>query len=107
MRTLLIALASLALLSSCGGGGSSEGVPNLGNRYRDFVYDVSRVAATSDLAYSTRPNMGGVQYTSSLTREEEQGQPTLTMRLDVFAPPLEAGQGARPLVIFEIGRAHV
>lgn len=103
MRTLLIALASLALLSSCGGGGSSEGVPHLGDRYRGFVYDASRVVATSDLAYSTRPNMGGVQYTSSLTREEEQGQPTLTMRLDVFSPPLEAGQGARPLVIFVHG----
>jgi acetyl esterase/lipase len=105
MRTLFSAFAfvALGLLSSCGGGNESASEPDTGTRYRSYVYASSDVAQESDLAYSTRPNMGGMQYTSSLTRDAERDLPTLTMRLDVFEPPLKPGQGNRPLVVFVHG----
>jgi acetyl esterase/lipase len=105
MRTLIssFAFVAIGLLSSCGGGNDSASEPDTGTRYASYVYASSEVATESGLAYSTRPNMGGMQYTSTLTRTQEQNQSTLTMRLDVFEPPLKAGQGNRPLVVFVHG----
>lgn len=105
MRTLISALAFVAigLLSSCGGGNDAASEPDIGTRYASYVYATAEIAAEGDLAYSTRPNMGGMQYTSEFTRRTEQTQATLTMRLDVYHPPLKPGQGNRPLVVFVHG----
>lgn len=110
MRTLISALAFVAigLLSSCGGGNDAASEPDTGTRYASYVYASSEVATESGLAYSTRPNMGGMQCTSYPERqpevcELERQSDELTMRLDVFEPPLKAGQGNRPLVVFVHG----
>lgn len=102
------AVALLLGLSGCGGGSSTESPvsppPNAG-LYASAQYSEAQLSASLDQAYSTRPNAGGVQYTSDLRRASEVGLPTLTMHLDVWVPPNASAARPQPLVVWVHGGA--
>lgn len=67
-------------------------------------YDESELKHYRDLVYSTRPNSGGIQYTSDRTKAEESGSTELALKLDLIVPPAAPTQ-LLPLVVWLHGGA--
>jgi acetyl esterase/lipase len=74
-------------------------VPEVGP-YVSAQYGDGQLTAFTNVAYSTRPNANGVQYTSDLTKETEQGTESLTLRLDLAIPPNATPAAPQPLIIW-------
>jgi predicted esterase len=57
-----------------------------------------------DIVYSTRPNSGGIQYTSDRTKSGEAAA-ELSLKLDVIVPPNAVASQPQPLVVWFHGGA--
>lgn len=76
----------------------------------DFSDELARFADSEltvyrDIVYSTRPNNGGIQYTSDRTKEIEAGTAGLILKLDVIIPPNATTSRPQPLVAWFHGGA--
>lgn len=97
-------LAALALAGCGGSGGGGAGgsspptVPDAG-LYLSTQYALTDLTTSRDIAYSTRPNEGGIQYTSGNNKANEIGTPTLTLTLDVALPPNATPTSPQPLIV--------
>jgi dienelactone hydrolase len=100
MRAYLsgLVLSFTALLAACGGGGGSE---SSGLMYQTTVYSAAEISVSTNIAYSTRPNLGGRQYTSDARKNAEEGTGSLTLLMDIWVPPNNGS--ARPLVVWVHG----
>lgn len=104
MRTYLSALtlSLLGFLASCGGGGS--GAQSVGDYFQTAVFRATQIKAYGDVAFSTRPNAGGVQYTSDARRQGELAAGgNLTLVMDIWVPPNATSATPMPLVVFVHG----
>lgn len=63
-------------------------------------YPIAQMSVFTDVAFSTRPDHGGLQYTSDLTKSVELGSDTLTLRLDIAIPSDATADSLQPLVIW-------
>jgi acetyl esterase/lipase len=98
----VVAFTLAVTLAACGGGGS-ESAPPAGRLYQEPVYSASSIATNTDLTYSLRPNLLGVQYTSEARKAQELAVPgaALQLKLDLWTPP--ASDGNRPLLMLVHG----
>lgn len=98
--------AAVAGLSACGGGGGESVVADpeipTSGRYVTAQHAETDITTTT-VAYSTRDNWLGLQYTSSDNRLDEVGDDQLTLRLDVLTPPGASSSSRRPLVVWVHG----
>lgn len=69
-------------------------------RFSDLELTVYR-----DIVYSTRPNNGGIQYTSDRTKEVEAGTTELILKLDIIVTPNATTSHPQPLVVWLHGGA--
>lgn len=101
MRSLLpgLVLCATALLAACGGGGNSSRSPDL--MYQTMVYSAGEITSSGNIEFSTRPNLGGAQYTSDARKSMEVGGSRLTLLMDLWLPP-NIGTN-RPLVVWVHG----
>lgn len=106
--TTLAALFTVAL-TACGGGGDTTTTPEpppgpppppASGLYVSPQFDTTQIALYLDVPYSKRPNEGGVQYTSSLTKSVEIGTAELTLELDVAVPPNATASAPQPAVVW-------
>jgi len=104
-------LAAAATLVACGGGGGgsndSSGTGGSDEPYAAMVYGPGEIDAERDVAYSTRPNIGGDQYTSSATQAADAGRDELTLTMDIYSPPSASGNARLPAVVWIHGGAFV
>ncbi|MCX9156320.1 alpha/beta hydrolase fold domain-containing protein [Niveibacterium sp. 24ML] len=116
--TLNQALAALlaATLTACGGGGDASTTPEAppgppqppaSGLYVSPQFDTAQMALYLDVPYSTRPNEGGVQYSSSLTKNLEIGGAELTLELDVAVPPNATASTPQPAIVWIHGGGFV
>lgn len=99
MRALFV--LAILLLSACGGGGAAvapAAIPDSGP-YVSAQYTDGQLSVLTDVAYSTRANAGGLQYTSDLTKAAELGSATLTLKLDIAVPPNATVAHPQPLIV--------
>lgn len=87
----------------CGQAGAGV-IPDTG-LYVEQVYRTEALSFHFNVPYSTRPNAGG-QYTSWLTRKEDQSMAELTMKLDVAVPPNATAINPQPLVVWIHGGGY-
>lgn len=69
-----------------------------------FRYDESELRHYRNQVFSTRPNSGGIQYTSDRTKVEESGSTELALQLDLIVPTAAPTQ-LLPLVVWLHGGA--
>ncbi|MFA6310054.1 MAG: alpha/beta hydrolase fold domain-containing protein [Sterolibacterium sp.] len=89
-------------LSSCGGGGATQGATQPAaepGRYISPQYTTGQLTTYTDVIYSTRPNVGGSQYTSDINMPKELGGAVLNLKLDVGVPPNATAANPQPLII--------
>lgn len=101
--TTVVAFFLAVTLAACGGGGS-ESAPPAGSLYEEPVYSASSISTRTDLTYSRRPNLFGVQYTSEARKAQELALPDdalLELKLDLWTPPDTGGN--RPLLMLVHG----
>lgn len=67
-------------------------------------YDDHELTHYRDMVYATRPNSGGIQYTSDRTRAEESGSAEISLKLDLIVPPAAPSQ-LLPLIVWLHGGA--
>lgn len=95
-----------AAAAACDAPSSPVAGPPSEGRYARVLLPLDSIRVDRDIAYSVRPNAGG-QYTSGLTRDLEQGQPTLTLRLDLARPRDATATQRRPLIVLVHGGGFV
>lgn len=98
-RLLVAGCLVLTLCTGCGGGGGSQAVTETG-MYISPQYSSSQLTSYNDVTYSTRPNSGGLQYTSAINMQTELGSSTLTLTLDIDVPPNATAAHPQPLIIW-------
>ncbi|HSI56018.1 MAG TPA: alpha/beta hydrolase [Ideonella sp.] len=94
------------LQAGCGGGGGAAPAPTaavVGPLYAQAHYTDSQLARYPEQRYSTRPNEGGLQYSSDNHKTAEAGSTTLDLRLDVAVPPNASAQSPQPLLVWVHG----
>lgn len=94
--------AVTALLFACGGVGiaaTPTDIPDSG-LYVSEQYTNAQLRIRTDVAYSTRFNPGGRQYTSDRTKSAESGSRSLTLKLDIAVPPNATAAHPQPLIIW-------
>jgi acetyl esterase/lipase len=97
----LLGLLLVLSLSACGGGASSErGAPTASGPYASAQYTDAQLKPYLDQVYSTRPNEGGLQYTSAKNKAAELGSQTLSLQLDLWVPPNAVATAPQPLVVW-------
>lgn len=96
-------LSMLGFLASCGGGGKAAESFEL---FKGAVYQAAEVREYGDVAFSTRPNWNGAQYTSDRRKAQEVGTDRLTLLMDVWVPPNATATTPMPLVIFVHGGGY-
>ncbi|WP_374404733.1 alpha/beta hydrolase fold domain-containing protein [Niveibacterium sp.] len=115
IRTGVALLLAIAL-SACGGGGDASPTPEPPpgpkpppetGLYVSPQYDSTQIALHLDIPYSKRPNEGGVQYSSSLTKSVEIGTAELTLELDVAVPPNATASTPQPAIVWIHGGGFV
>ncbi len=115
IRTGVALLLAIAL-SACGGGGDTSPTPEPPpgpkpppetGLYVSPQYDSTQIALHLDIPYSKRPNEGGVQYSSSLTKSVEIGTAELTLELDVAVPPNATASTPQPAIVWIHGGGFV
>lgn len=74
-------------------------VPDKG-LYVSEQYTFEQLRVRTDVVYSTRPNPGGLQYTSDRTKPAELGNPTLALKLDIAVPPNATASRPQPLILW-------
>lgn len=92
----------ILLLSACGGGGAAIGsgaMPDSGP-YVSAQYSDAQLNVLTEVAFSTRPNSGGQQYTSDITKFAELGGASLTLKLDIAIPPNATAIHPQPLIVW-------
>jgi acetyl esterase/lipase len=103
-------MGGLVLMTACGDGASAPvaevAVPASG-RYVAPQFALTDLRREVDVVYSVRPNPLRRQYTSERTRTAEIGAPTLTLRMDVAAPPTATVATPQPLLVFIHGGGFV
>lgn len=104
ISTLL--LSTTVLLASCGGGGGGGKTGEVGELFRDAVFNTVQVREYADVAFSVRTNQDGTQYTSDRRRAQELGQNKLTLLMDVWVPPSATPTTPMPAVIFVHGGGY-
>ncbi|MBB4013786.1 alpha/beta hydrolase [Niveibacterium umoris] len=70
-------------------------------------YADAQITPSLNVVYSRRPNEGGIQYTSNLTKASEIGTSELVLKLDVAVPPNATAGTPQPLVIWIHGGSFV
>lgn len=94
-------LAPLLLLSACGGGGAvAPTVIPVSGPYVSTQYSDAQLNILTDVVFSTKPNSGGLQYTSDITKAAELGGGTLTLKLDIAVPPNATATHPQPLIVW-------
>lgn len=73
-------------------------VPDAG-MYITEQYTSVQLTTFTNIAYSTRPNYNGIQYTSVINQPSEAGHPQLTMQMDIAVPPNATAAKKQPLII--------
>lgn len=73
-------------------------VPSTG-MYVTQQFSAAQLITYFNVAYSTRPNFNGIQYTSIATYATETGRPRLTMQMDIAVPPNATAAKKQPLII--------
>lgn len=96
---LLLGLAAAS--SSCGGGGGGAEVPT--EHFKSAIYVASQLTTHTDVAFSTRANTAGQQYTSDTRKASELGTDALTLVMDIWVPPNATRTTPMPLVVFVHG----
>lgn len=116
MKACLLRLLVLTTLSACGGGGNSSTgaersdtpladvsigsvIPESG-LYASEQYSTAQLNVLTELAFSTRPNQGGLQYTSDTGKPFELGSDTLILKLDIAIPPNATADTPQPLIVW-------
>lgn len=95
-------VSAILLLSACGGGGAAitpAAIPDSGP-YVSEQYTDAQLSVFTDVAYSTRTNSGGLQYTSDSNKAAELGSGALTLKLDVAVPPNATAAHPQPLIVW-------
>lgn len=93
---------AILLLSGCGGGSASVAsgaIPDSG-LYASAQYSDTQLSVLTDVVFSTRPNAGGQQYTSDISKATELGGATLTLKLDIAVPPNATATHPQPLIVW-------
>lgn len=101
-RIRLSLVSAILLLSACGGGGATvppAAIPDSGP-YVSEQYTDAQLSVLTDVVFSTRPNSGGLQYTSDSTKATELGSGTLTLKLDIAVPPNATASHPQPLIVW-------
>jgi dienelactone hydrolase len=101
-KTCSLLAVALLLLNACGGGGAavvSATIPDSGP-YVSAQYTDAQLSILTDVAYSTRANAGGQQYTSDSTKAAELGGGILTLKLDIAVPPNATAANPQPLIVW-------
>ncbi|MBI5890938.1 MAG: alpha/beta hydrolase [Nitrosomonadales bacterium] len=86
------------ILCACGGSTGSQTDAEVG-LYISTQYSDSQLTAYTDIIYSSRPNAGGAQYTSDVTKATELNGTTLDLRLDIAVPPNATSTHPQPLIV--------
>jgi acetyl esterase/lipase len=92
----------MGFLASCGGGGSAT--QNVVDYFKAAVFGAAQIQTYADVAFSTRPNANGEQYTSDTRKARgEASQGSLTLVLDAWVPPNATSATPMPLLVFVHG----
>jgi len=78
---------------------NNAAIPDKG-LYVSEQYTFEQLKVRTDVAYSTRPNPGGLQYTSDRTKSAELGSSALTLKLDIAVPPNATASRPQPLILW-------
>jgi poly(3-hydroxybutyrate) depolymerase len=69
-------------------------------KYITTQFDASQITYIRNVAYSTRPNTNGNQYSSDSTRGTDTLSATITLRLDVLVPPNASASKKQPMIVY-------
>lgn len=75
--------------------------------YRDQIFEPAQITMHNNIAYSTRANADGLQYTSEHAKADDRKRDTLTLTMDIQVPPNATETAPQPVVIFVHGGGFV